>query len=148
MDQHTIYTTNTAEETEKLGERMAVEMKDKNQSIVCLFGNLGMGKTTWTKGFAKGLGIIDRIISPTFTIIRRYAIAKTSTYFYHIDLYRMENNKQIEAIGLEEILHDADAITVIEWPEKIRDMLPKKRIELHFTSSEGNSRIIDAQIYE
>ncbi len=98
-------------------------------------GELGAGKTTFVQGLAEGLGITNRIISPTFIIMRTYAIANLSsdqqvTNFYHVDLYRLSSENDIDGIGLPEILQDQHAVTVIEWPERMGSRLPKKRWEI------------------
>lgn len=102
--------TKTELETLELGKKFAQELRSGD--IVFLWGDLGFGKTTFTKGVAKGLGISNRIISPTFPIIRSYK------NLYHIDLYRIENSKELEEIGIQEILSDHSSIKLIEWPER------------------------------
>jgi tRNA threonylcarbamoyladenosine biosynthesis protein TsaE len=122
------------EDTMKAGEELAQGLKPG--SIVLIYGNLGYGKTTFVKGVAKGLGIKTRIVSPTFTIIR------THNNTHHIDLYRIEDYKNL---GLEEILEDPTSIKLIEWPERLRKP-PGKRIEVKFTMNKDNTRTIN--IYE
>jgi tRNA threonylcarbamoyladenosine biosynthesis protein TsaE len=121
--------TKNTQETQKLGEKMGRDLalgKIKTK-ILCLFGDLGSGKTTFIQGLAKGLGIKKRIISPTFIFIKQY-----DSLLYHIDLYRIENLQQAEGLGLEEIFSDPQAVVAIEWAEKIKKILPKKRIDLQF----------------
>lgn len=128
-----VFVTNSFEETQKLGEDFARSLLAGMQGEtlnVALYGDLGAGKTTFVQGLAKGLGIKRRIISPTFMIVRSYELGVMG--FYHIDLYRTEGNKDIETLGLEEILNDPKNIVVIEWAEKVGDLLPKKRWEIRF----------------
>jgi len=112
-----IYITKSDEETQELGRKIAQSIKPG--IVVCLYGDLGSGKTTFSKGFAKGLSIKKRIISPTFTIVRTYRIrnheSPVSTSeagragimnFYHIDLYRVKDEKELVGLGLEEIFED------------------------------------------
>lgn len=123
--------TNSFEETQKLGEEFAKNLEDKR--IVTLYGQLGSGKTTFVQGIAKGLGIKNRIISPTFIIIRSYK------NFYHVDLYRTEGN--LEELGLEEIINDPKNVVVIEWAEKLNN-LPKDRRDIYFEYLENDKRKI------
>jgi len=89
-----------------------------------LHGELGAGKTTFVQGFVKGLGITERIISPTFIIMRRYGYDKK--FLYHIDLYRIETLHDIEGLGIQELFDDtSNPFILIEWPEKL-EKLPKK----------------------
>lgn len=123
--------THSAEETQKFAKEFISHITPGD--IITLSGELGAGKTTFVQGLAEGLGITNRIISPTFIIMRTYAIknsASAITNFYHIDLYRLSNEQEIDGIGLPEILQDKHAITVIEWPERMGSHLPKKRWEI------------------
>lgn len=114
--------TNTAEKTREFAEEYASIFK--NGGILALSGDLGAGKTTFAQGFARGLGIDDRIVSPTFLIIRQYPIPNQKNFFYHIDLYRMENI-DIKNSGLEEIISEPGNVVLIEWAEKISEYLPE-----------------------
>lgn len=130
-----IMITNSALETEKLGEKLAKDIK--KGGVIALYGELGAGKTTFTKGLARGLGIKKRIVSPTFIFIRSYIINQQSAinnqqFFYHIDLYRINKSKDARGLGLEEILADSENIVVIEWAGRIKEILPKKTIEISF----------------
>lgn len=127
------------EETQKLGEEFAQELAPGD--VVLLYGELGFGKTTFVKGVARGLGITDRIISPTFTIIRIHS------NLHHIDLYRIENQKQIIEVGLKEILQDKTSIKLIEWPKKLEEV-PKKRWEIRFTLNKDATRTINIIKYD
>lgn len=109
--------TRTFHQTQNLGAKLAAKVK--TGGVVCLYGNLGAGKTTFTQGFAKGLGIKNRIVSPTFIIARQYG------NFYHVDLYRLTSQDDVKAIGLEEIWSDKKNIVIIEWPEITEEILPK-----------------------
>ncbi len=124
------FITNSPEETKRLAGNLA---KNLNRGIVALYGDLGSGKTTFVQGFAKGLGIKEKIISPTFIIIRQYP-----TNFYHIDLYRVEN---FQGLGLKEILENPNNIVLIEWAEKLSN-LPKNTKKIIIKKLEGDKRII------
>ena len=135
-----IYFTNSPKETKKLGEDLAREIlktePKKEGSILALKGDLGGGKTTFLQGFAKGLRIQQKILSPTFVIIKRFKIDKYRKspfrYFYHIDCYRIGEIKEILKLGLKEIISDPQNIVAIEWAERIRKILPKKTIWINF----------------
>ena len=141
--------TKTSDETQKFGEEFA--QKIKVGDIITLHGDLGSGKTTFTQGLAKGLGIKKRIISPTFIVVRTYTISEEKTgafRFYHIDLYWLESKKDIKGLGLEEILNDKKAIVVIEWAEKLGKLMPQKKIDMRFHYSQKINRKITITQYE
>ena len=119
----------SSDETKSLAKRIAQDFK--NGGIIALSGDLGSGKTTFAQGFARGLNIKDKIISPTFLIVRQYEIPNQKNWFYHIDLYRLENI-DLKNSGLEEILSEQTNIILIEWADKISEYLPTyaKKIEL------------------
>lgn len=124
------FITQSSIETQKLAEKLAKNFKS---GVVALSGDLGAGKTIFTQGFARGLGIKDKIISPTFVIIRQHK------NFYHIDLYRLESFKEL---GLEELFADKNNIVLIEWAEKIKNLIPKNAIWITFKMLSENKREI------
>ncbi len=132
------FITNSFEETQQLGKDIA--QKIKYGGILALYGDLGSGKTTFVQGLAKGLGIRQKIISPTFIISRKYDSKERS--FYHIDLYRIGEKSDIENIGLSEIINDKSNIAAIEWPEKIENLLPKNSIRIYFMYLKDDQRSI------
>ncbi len=113
-----IYLTKTAKETENIGRELADNLNPGD--VVLLNGALGSGKTTFTKGLAEGLGIKSRVLSPTYILIRQYQGEKYN--LNHIDLYRLDDEKEITNIGIEEILSDKKSITVIEWAKKSKKL--------------------------
>lgn len=133
-------TTKSAQETREFGKEFAQSMQ--GGEIILLSGDLGAGKTTFMQGFAEGLGISQRIISPTFIIMRSYDIGGKVQTLYHIDLYRTESEADLEGLGIREILHDKKAVVAIEWPEKLGSMLPEKRIEIRLETISENERKI------
>jgi len=140
--------TNDSQETQKAGEIfMKGILPEQGVSldrpiILALYGNLGAGKTTFVQGLAKGLGIKKRIISPTFVIIRSYE------NLYHVDLYRLQNEQEIESTGLLDIMKNQNAIIAIEWPEKMGSLLPEKRWDVRFEYIGENNRRITVEKYE
>lgn len=140
-----LHSTHSDEETRKLGKDLARRLKPGD--VVLLYGDLGYGKTTFVKGVAAGLGITSRIISPTYVIIKNYKIGnKISNVLYHIDLYRLENKKQLDEVGLEDILQDESSIKLIEWPEKM-SVGKIKRWEVRFQMNTDNTRTIKIHEY-
>ena len=107
-----------------LGEQLGRLLKPGD--VVALYGELGAGKTVLTKGIARGLGVEADVHSPTFTLIHEHP---GPVPLYHVDLYRIEGDAEIESIGVEEYL-EADGVTVIEWAEKMRSMLPAERLDI------------------
>ncbi len=128
----TVKITKTAEETEKAGEEFARIVKP--QDVVFLIGKLGSGKTTFVKGLARGLGIVSRIISPTFVVVRQHSLPTTNyqildgkvTTLYHLDLYRLQSSQEALAIDLKDYLDDTQGIVAIEWPELSQQIVNKK----------------------
>ncbi len=128
-------------ETQKLGQELAKKLI--GGEVIALFGDLGSGKTIFVQGLAKGLGIKRKVTSPTFVFMRQYpfSIKKFPMTFYHLDLYRGQNDQDFEALGLEEIFAP-DTIVVLEWAEKIKKELPKKRIEIKIEKVNDKTRRI------
>jgi tRNA threonylcarbamoyladenosine biosynthesis protein TsaE len=104
--------------------------KKTNSGILALYGELGAGKTTFVQGFAEGLGIKEKVISPTFVLIRQHTIPKTKKILFHIDLYRLENKIDFNSLGIKD-LFSQDNLVVIEWAEKIEQHLPKGVIKIY-----------------
>ena len=105
--------------------------------VICLNGELGSGKTVFTKGFANALGIDETITSPTFNIIKEYPDGEMP--LYHMDVYRLE--KDIESTGLLDYF-DKDGVVIIEWANLIKDYLPEERLDIYFKVTEEDKRII------
>jgi len=126
--------TKSPSETKKVGEILAKEiLQFKRNSIICLEGDLGGGKTTCLKGFAKGLGLKTRILSPTFVIMRKFKIKnKKFNFFYHFDCYRIKKSKEILSLGFKEIVLSPKNIVAIEWSDRVKKILPKDKIILRF----------------
>ncbi len=134
--------TKSVEETQKLGEELAHNL---HNNFLALYGELGSGKTSFVQGLAKGLGIQRRIISPTFILIRKHEISSNRT-FYHIDLYRVENDESINE-QLSELIDDQNNIVAVEWAEKLKN-LPNKRIDIFFKHLKGDEKEIKFKSYE
>ena len=137
------YRTATEAETIALGERLARELPARG--VVLLIGNLGAGKTTLAKGIAKGRGAADAddVSSPTFTLIHEYGGTGDghSPLVYHIDLYRLDEERQVATLGLEE-LFEKDALVLIEWGERFGSLMPRERTEIRLRALENDEREI------
>ena len=131
------YRTATEAETIALGEQLARELPARG--VVLLIGNLGAGKTTLAKGIAKGRGAADPddVSSPTFTLIHEYGGGRV----YHIDLYRLDESRQVATLGLEE-LFEKDALVLIEWGERFPELMPEERTEIRLRALENEEREI------
>lgn len=136
------YSSSSAEQTQQIGSDFAQQFKQKG-GIIALSGDLGAGKTTFTQGFARGLGIEDKIISPTFVLIRQHIIPDTKRTLFHIDLYRFETDIDIVSTGLKEIMEDPNNVVLIEWAEKIANQLSKDIIKINIKKIGENSREIE-----
>ncbi len=135
--------TKSSTETKDFARKFAKSLKGGD--VLLLYGNLGSGKTTFVQGLAEGLGIKERIISPTFIIVREHKVMMNDkglmiNKFYHIDLYRVQDSKDIEGLGIKEILNDPNNIVAIEWAEKL-ELLPKG-IKINFEYISENERRI------
>ena len=128
--------TRSEDETIAYGEKLARELPARG--VVLLIGNLGAGKTALAKGIAKGLGAADpdQVSSPTFTLIHEY-----SPRLVHIDLYRLDEEREVESLGLDEIF-DKDALVLIEGGEKFPRLMPADRIEIRLESMPDDTRRI------
>lgn len=140
-----IFTTKNSDETFRLGERLAPELSkgdERHGVVIGLSGELGSGKTTFVQGFAKGLGLSSRITSPTFILMRSYELNGKS--LYHVDLYRLEGKikNQLDELGLPSVWKLPDHIVLIEWADKIRDVLPDDMIWIEFKHTGDNKREI------
>jgi tRNA threonylcarbamoyladenosine biosynthesis protein TsaE len=128
--------SSSSEETFYIGERIAALLT--SGSVVALNGRLGCGKTTLAKGIAAGLGIIDNLTSPTYTIINEYP---GSPYLYHIDAYRLNDSRDFEDIGGNEIIN-SPGICIIEWSERISKSLPRNIITISMKITGLFSRLL------
>ncbi|WP_251547377.1 tRNA (adenosine(37)-N6)-threonylcarbamoyltransferase complex ATPase subunit type 1 TsaE [Limosilactobacillus caecicola] len=129
-------TLNSREETIALGERLATNLQPGD--VIVLNGDLGAGKTTFTKGIARGLGISEVIKSPTFTIIREYQDGRLP--LYHMDAYRLENGGAAD-LGLDEYF-DGDGVSVVEWAQFAADELPDEYLSITFQRTDEDQRRI------
>ena len=151
-------TTNSEKETFDFAKKYANKLKGGD--VIGLIGDLGAGKTVFTKGLASGLGIIKHITSPTFVLMKVYKIQNSKPAraqnciadgskiqnLIHIDAYRINNENDIIGIGIEEYLNKKDTIVVIEWAEKIKKILTKNTKYVTMKYKSNNSRFINIKI--
>ena len=133
------FTTHSAEETTAVGRKLAAKMLPPK--LVLLRGELGAGKTTLVKGIAAGFGAAneDEVTSPTFTLVHEYR-GPTAT-LYHIDLYRIDTQRELETLGLDDLMADK-SILLIEWGEKFARFTKERDIEISLERVEENERFI------
>lgn len=134
------YISEGYEDTQRIASEFAKTLKSGD--VICMYGDLGAGKTAFVQGLAKGLGIDEHITSPTFTIVNEYMGDKP---LYHFDVYRIADSDEMYEIGYEEYI-SGDGISVIEWPQLIEDILPEHRYDIEISkdySKSENYRIIE-----
>ena len=140
-----IYRSASEEETVDLGEQFANE-ELRSGDVVALRGELGAGKTKFTKGIARAFDIEEHeVASPTYSLLHEYPIAfddGSRGLLYHLDCYRFERDDELLALGIEEHLYPQNAITIIEWPERIEKYLPPSRIEIMIEHTGDTKRTI------
>lgn len=133
-------TTNSEEDTIVLAQNF--ESEKFNNMVICLIGELGSGKTIFTKGFAGALGIDENITSPTFNIIKEYTSGEMS--LYHMDVYRLEG--KCETVGFNDYFNK-NGICIIEWSDMICDCLPEERLQIDFKIIDENTRVLVLKPY-
>nr|WP_038091123.1 tRNA (adenosine(37)-N6)-threonylcarbamoyltransferase complex ATPase subunit type 1 TsaE [Tumebacillus flagellatus] len=129
------YETASSGETQALAARLGEIVQSGD--VLCLSGDLGAGKTTFTQGLARGLGIEEPVSSPTFTIIKEYDDGRIP--LYHMDIYRLGEAAVQEDLGYDEYFY-GEGVSVIEWYGFLEELIPEDRLELHITLAEGDGR--------
>lgn len=137
------FISHNPQETQQIAKKLA--QKYRQGKVLALIGPLGAGKTTFTQGFAQGLKIQNRLISPTFVLMRQYQLPQNPQgKLFHIDLYRLDNISQIDDLGLSEIFANPKNIVLIEWAEKLKK-LPENTVTISFKTLSANSREIEIE---
>ncbi len=127
-------TSRSEQDTIELAQN--IESEKFPNMVICLQGDLGSGKTVFTKGFASSLGVEETVTSPTFNIIKEYSSGEMD--LYHMDVYRLDG--KVEDLGIEEYYHK-DGIVIIEWSDMIKDYLPEERLEIKIKLSEESEDV-------
>lgn len=132
------FLSHSAEETQQFAQKIAEKVSPP--AVICLIGELGAGKTAFTRGFARFFGIESGVSSPTFTIMHRYVGTCTVN---HYDLYRINDYDELLDIGFDEQLNDD--INILEWPDAFMDFLPKEKIciRINRTGNNDNERLLE-----
>lgn len=142
--------TKSAVQTQKLAAgilEQAIKEPRQGALILALQGELGAGKTTFAQGLGEALGIKEKILSPTFVVMKRFILShRLFTNLYHMDCYRLEESEELNGFGFDEIISNPKNLILIEWPEKIKDALSAEAIWLEFKYSGENSRKINLKI--
>ena len=141
------FITTSSYQTQKAGEILAKEILKtklgKKAIVVGLSGELGWGKTTFLQGFAKGLEIREKILSPTFIIMKKFSIFNFQfSNFYHIDCYRIQRPKELLDLGFKEIISNPGNVVAVEWADKIKKILPQNTVWLKFDFINNQTREI------
>ncbi len=132
-----VINTDSPKQTEELGQKLGKLLEPAD--VVCLIGELGAGKTAFTRGLGQGWGTTARVTSPTFTLINEYARPNDGRILFHLDCYRLTNDDDVETIGLEDILA-ADGAVVIEWPQVASGWLPDDRLSIEIEHVDEETR--------
>ncbi len=142
------HVSNSLEETHKIAEDFINSISPKNDSafVVGLYGNLGGGKTTFTKSVASILGVEDSVTSPTFVIEKIYELyGNKFSHLIHIDAYRLNSGEELLNLGWQKIISDKNNLILIEWPERVSEIMPE-HVKIKFSALEdGNSREIEIE---
>ncbi len=131
------YKITTRDERETIQIAQNLESEKFENMIICLDGDLGSGKTIFTKGFAQALGIEENITSPTFNIIKEYLNGEMP--LYHMDVYRLDG--KIDGVGIEDYFKK-DGVVIIEWADTIQSYLPEERLDIKFKVIDENTRLL------
>lgn len=136
----------SASQTERIGEELGAEIMKNGKDdafVIGLRGDLGGGKTTFLKGLARGLGVDGTVLSPTFTIFRRYDLkGEYFKRFYHFDCYRMESEEEMTSLGFDDMISDSGNIIAIEWSERVQGILPDDALKIEFEFIDEETRKI------
>ena len=138
------FVTTTPKGTAKIAAALAKRIK--GGEVVALIGNLGAGKTTFAQAFAKALGVKERVLSPTFIFMHEHRLQRKGgpTYFVHADAYR-GGVAELRGIGIEEYFGRPDAVVLVEWADRVKGLLPRKRVTVRLKHLGGDRRGLTLQ---
>ena len=132
------FISNSVEQTLNFASEFASHLK--GGEVITLSGDLGAGKTVFSKGVAKGLGVKETVVSPTFTIMCQYLSGRLN--LYHFDMYRLSSGLEAEEFGFSEYIQNPNSVSLIEWSENVQSILPKNIINITIEKINDNSRRI------
>ncbi|MCS6848580.1 MAG: tRNA (adenosine(37)-N6)-threonylcarbamoyltransferase complex ATPase subunit type 1 TsaE [Anaerolineae bacterium] len=121
-------TSHSEAQTQRLGARLGALLP--RHAVIALHGPLGAGKTSFARGVGAGWGAEQPLRSPTFTLVQEHHRRRDDATLYHIDLYRVEDERDLASLGLEEILDDENGVCLIEWPERAPGLIPPEAIHV------------------
>lgn len=138
------FISHSAEQTARLGFRLGELLRPGD--VICLYGDLGAGKTAFARGLGKGWGALPAVTSPTFTLVHEHTRAADALRLYHVDAYRLSGEHDGLSFGLDELLLDDNPL-LLEWPERVSALLPAARLDIHldFQSHERRQITLQAQ---
>jgi len=136
--------TDTQKFASEVMAKLENEYRERNQVLlICLFGNLGAGKTAWVSACAEYLGVKEHVTSPTFVILKNYDLNnRIFKRLIHIDAYRLERTEELLNLGWKEIIADKGNIIFLEWPERVSEILPKDSVKIYLNHLGENEREI------
>src|SRR3989344_1452674 len=147
------FISKSPKETEKAAGVLAKEitqkvLKKKTAFVLGLEGELGAGKTTFVKGFAKALGVKHKVASPTFVLMKKYSLKlKAYSNLCHIDAYRLKDHKDLVKLGIKEIFNNPKNLILIEWSDRVKKILPKNYLKIHIDHIDEKTRKIYVRAY-
>ena len=135
-------------DTENIARDVVKQLLKKNPNIkaqvVGLYGDLGAGKTAFTQALAKELNIKDKIVSPTFVIMKKFSIPEGKhKILIHIDAYRLKKGEELEKLGWADIISDPNNLVLIDWPELVADIMPKRHLNIKIKHIDEKTREFD-----
>jgi len=147
------FITKNFKETQQLAERLVEQLitaPHRGALVLALRGDLGAGKTTFIQGLGKALGVKEKILSPTFVIMKHFNILSSDYFsdFYHLDCYRIESSGDLEVLNFKEIINEPKNLVVIEWAERIKKALPSDAVWLEFEHGGEDVRKIQIINYQ
>lgn len=142
------FISKNTKETQKIAADLACKIiKSKKRAIIALEGELGAGKTVFVKGFAKEFGVKTKVKSPTFVLMKKYPVPLKNNKtiiknIYHLDCYRINGIKELKIPEIKGIFFETDSVVLVEWPERIKKIIPSNIIKVHIDHVSENTREI------
>jgi tRNA threonylcarbamoyladenosine biosynthesis protein TsaE len=141
------YHSNSPEDTKKFAQEQALKITQEGKGetvVIALEGELGAGKTTFTQAFAEALGVREHLKSPTFVLMKHYSLQGLANYatLYHLDCYRLNDSKDLDPLGVRDIIDRLNNIVLIEWAERVADILPRNHWVIHIDHISEHERNI------